>query len=479
MEKLGFEYAAPESVGIGSAWIRRFMERLEECDLPMHSFILMREGKIVAESYYAPYREDTLHRMFSVTKSFVSVAIGCLEEEGKLSLDDPIIRYFPEKLPEGELHPYLSAMTIRDMLKMSSCHAATTYKFAGVMDWVGSFFTAVPTHAPGTVFSYDTSATHTLCALAEKLSGMPLLDYLRGRFLDAIGFSSSAYVMQAPGGESYGGSGLMATPMDLLRFAYVVSREGCVGGRQLLPAAYLREAVKWQIDTYGKSASWEEMQGYGYQFWRTTRGGWRCYGMGGQFACYYPEKDLFFVTTADTQGRQGGNQLIFDAFHQEIYDKIGAEPVQSVSGLQEFLASRVIVHIEGAGDSPILPEINGVWYDLDASRSGFKRVALQVSSDRGALLWENADGVHELSFGIGANVTTAFPGYGFRAAVSGAFRGESTFLIRANIIDECIGNVTIQLGYNGDRVTMFMRKVEETMFAEFDGFISGRRSADA
>ena len=48
----------------------------------MHSFLLMRHDTLIAEGYYAPYQKDTLHRMFSISKSFTSIAIGLLEAEG-------------------------------------------------------------------------------------------------------------------------------------------------------------------------------------------------------------------------------------------------------------------------------------------------------------------------------------------------------------------------------------------------------------
>ena len=86
------------------------------------------------ETYYKPYTRDTLHRMFSVTKSFVSLGIGLLEAEGKLSLDDKIVDFFPEKLPKPGVHPYIAMMTIRDMLTMRTCHDKTTYKAPGVTD---------------------------------------------------------------------------------------------------------------------------------------------------------------------------------------------------------------------------------------------------------------------------------------------------------------------------------------------------------
>ena len=475
MGNLVFEYTSPEAVGIDAKWIKNFAERLENCHLPMHSFILVKDDKIIAESYYAPYKADTLHRMFSITKSFVSIAIGLLEAEGKLSINDKIVDYFPEKLPESELSLYRAEMTIRNMLMMATCHQMTTYKLPGVTDWVGSFFTTPPTHVPGTSFSYDTSSTHTLCALVEKLSGMKMLDYLRVKFLDEIGFSKDAYVMEAPGGESYGGSCLMATPMDLLKFIYVISKNGKVNGKQLLPEEYVKAATAWQIDTYGKSSTWEEMQGYGYQFWRTTHNGFCCYGMGGQYACFYPEQNMMLITTADTQGRAGGTQLIFDAFYQEIYDKIGTDLGEDSIDLAEYLATRALIPVEGSENASVLKYINNAKFIMDENAKGFKWISIELENNEGILHYETGEGTFALSFGIGYNKVTEFPKYQYKSAVSGAFRDDNTFLIKANIVDECIGNVFIQLVFKNDEITVLMRKFEETMFNEFDCFISGHR----
>lgn len=146
----------------------------------MHSLLLMHHDRLVFEGYYAPLTAHSLHRMFSISKSFTSIAIGLLADEGRLSLEDPVIKYFPEKLPDKDsIHPWVARMTIKDMLMMRTCHASTTYKLDMSSDWVASFFTTQPTHPPGTIFHYDTSAAHTLCALAEKLTGQNMLDYIK------------------------------------------------------------------------------------------------------------------------------------------------------------------------------------------------------------------------------------------------------------------------------------------------------------
>ena len=171
-------FSFPEEKGISSLSIMNTLREIDQKGISMHSFLVWKDGSLLPEGYYAPIRKTDLHRMFSVTKSFVSIAIGLLQEEGRLSITDPIIKFFPEYLPNPSLvHPWLSQTTIRDMLSMRSCHATTTYdKFSSKTDWVKSFFTMPPTHKPGTVFHYDTSSTHTLCALVEKLTGQKMLD---------------------------------------------------------------------------------------------------------------------------------------------------------------------------------------------------------------------------------------------------------------------------------------------------------------
>ncbi len=314
----------PEAKGISASCIIDTLSEIDIRGISMHSFLLCKDDCLVAEGYYAPVKKDDLHRMFSVTKSFVSIAIGLLQEEGRLSLDDSIVKFFPEYVPNtSETHPWLLATTIRDMLSMRSCHASTTYdKFSSKTDWVKSFFTVAPTHKPGTVFHYDTSATHTLCALVEKLTGMKMLDYLRNKVLNEIGFSKEAYCLTDGFGVSMGGSGLMATSRDLMCFALLILHNGNLNGKQYISADYIKEATSFQTATCVTGPIPSESQGYGLQFWIGEHNSIVCYGMGGQLAILLPEYNTAIVTTADTQGYQGGNQVIYDAIFRHILPEL-------------------------------------------------------------------------------------------------------------------------------------------------------------
>ena len=149
-EKVFTTAPSPESQGIPSRAILNFLQRIDSERICMHGFLLVRRNRIAAEGYWAPWSADRKHRMYSVSKSFVSLAVGMMIDEGRLTLDDRIVEYFPDKLPE-ELHPWLAASTVRDLLTMSTAHSSTSYT-RDDPDWVWTFFNRIPSHPPGTIF---------------------------------------------------------------------------------------------------------------------------------------------------------------------------------------------------------------------------------------------------------------------------------------------------------------------------------------
>lgn len=484
---LTFTTALPEETGVPSGCIANFINRLKSHEVPLHSLLIMRHDKLIAEGYYAPCTEHTLHRMFSVSKSFTSIAIGLLADEGRLSLDDPIVNYFPDKVPE-DVHPWIAQMTIRDMLMMRTCHAATTYKLDMTKDWVESFFTTPPTHPAGRIFHYDTSSAHTLCALVERLSGMPMLTYIKKK-LPGLGLSEESYMLKDPFGVSLGGSGLVATSMDLMRFGYFVFHKGKIDGRQLLSAFYLETATSHLSGTAVTAPVLSEACGYGYQFWRNQKGGYVCYGMGGQLIIFLPKYDMIFVTTADTQGIGGGNQLIYDALYEEILPFLCKErlPVnaKTCDSYRRLLASLQIEPLRGSLTSPAMTSpggINGTYFHAAKNPAGFSGLSLSFFENKedkksgstraaGTLSFTLRGKDYSFSFGMGYLKTGIFPVYNLNYAASGVWLDDSTLYVRAHIIDAYVGSLKFEFAFGKRDVTVFMKKQEESLFQEFNGHL--------
>ncbi len=499
--------ATPEEMGIPSRAISRVIKRLERDHVPMHSLLIARHGKMVFEGYYAPYTRETLHRMFSVTKSFVSLAIGCLEKEGRISLDDPICRYFPEYVP-NEVHPWIAAMTIRHMLEMKSCYSGTTYKKDSTTEnWVESFFNSNPTHPSGTIFMYDTSATHVLGALVEKLTGKKLLDYMREQFLDEIGFSRDAYVLPDPFGVPMGGSGLMALPSDLMRLGLLLMNHGAdpelygktedgkdgaesASPRQIYPRSYLDEAVAFQGASAANAPIKEESYGYGRQFWRFSHNGFGAYGMGGQLLLCYPDEDLICVTTADTQDMKGGNQFIYNAFYEELFPLLSDTPLpEDREALDHLTARRKALSVpilSGSLSSPKETQIHQKTWHLDKNPGGFTKLGIEFDfsetgqnafenggASSGELILSSDNQTCHIPFGFGRTVSGIFEPYHQKCTASACWLTIHTLYIRIWLVDECTSSVHFLLDFSGSHVTALVRKTEETAFTEFQGFWNG------
>lgn len=506
---------------ISSGVLLRLLDRLQETHIPLHSLHILHQGRTALEAYYAPCYKGQLHRMFSVSKSLTALAVLKLCETGRISPGDSICDYFPEYLTENT-HPWIRQTTIRDMLMMRSCHASTTYKFNMEQDWVESFFTVMPTHKPGTVFHYDTSASHTLCALAEKLTGRPMLDYLKDVLLREMGWSEDSYMLTDPFGHSLGGSGLMATAEDLVLLGQLLLQEGRFHGRQLLPKELLTEALSWQSATAVTGPIASECQGYGWFFWCGEHGARVCYGMGGQLILCYPAHELLVVTTADTQGMNGANQLIYEAIHEILLpapgisaagistpditaakapgaamtddpdravleqrlSRLAIEPVSSV--FARGCSPRLQAQPQPAAASSTLPvnfldprtggsRISGQTYRIQGE-SSFTGLSLELTADSGLLRY-TLDGTDcRLPFGLSRVVPCRFPVYNMFCASSGMWLDEHTFYIRTHLLDTSVGSIHFQLYFGEDDVTVFLKKQEETLFGEYSGHLYGIRS---
>lgn len=455
-----------DDANVSAKSLCNFFNALDKMPFDVHSVMMLRHGKVFLETYYKPYKSYCLHRMFSVTKSFVGLAIGCLYEDGRIDLDASITEYFPEYPTK---HEYIKKTTVRNMLMMRSPHEQTTYKRDLSGDWVESFFTVEPSHMPNTVFSYDTSATHVLGALVEKVSGMELLDYLRKCFLDEIGFSKEAYCLKDPNGVSIGGSGLMARTSDLAKVAQFVMDGGRHNGKQLLNKEYITLSTSFLSRTDTRGGFTDEKQGYGMQFWRTRNNGFMMYGMGGQIALCLPDKDFVFVVTGDTLGIQGGVQDILDIFWNEVYSKLDRESVGDDGELARILGNRKILSVRGSSN-----KINSEFV-FEKNKMGLEKIHVISNKNGGSIEYTNQTGTHILPFKTDDLYLGIFPYYDCLSATSGAWDGDSILIIKSRLVGEMVGSVTMELYFSDDGVTISSRKTEGTFFNEFNGIVQGKK----
>ena len=260
--------------------------------------MLVRHGHVVAEGWWAPYAAEAPHSLFSLSKSFTSTAVGMAIAEGKLSLDDEVLKFFPDDAP-AEPSANLKAMRVSDLLRMSTGQQTEPPRNPDQV-WTKVFLAHPVPFKPGTHFLYNTSATYMLSAIVQKATGMTVLDYLRPRLFEPLGIEHPTWET-SPQGVSTGGYGLSIRTEDIARFGQLYLQKGKWQGKQLVPAAWVEAATARQTSN-GSDPKSDWAQGYGYQFWRCRHGAYRGDGAFGQFCVVLPEEDAVIAITSGLEG---------------------------------------------------------------------------------------------------------------------------------------------------------------------------------
>ena len=300
--------SSPESQGISSSAVFSFVEAADKNIDSMNSFMLLRHGRVVAEGWWSPYHAEAPHSLYSLSKSFTSTAVGLAIAEGKLGLDDEVLRFFPEDAPSQPSNN-LKAMRVSDLLRMSTGQQSEPARTPD-RPWVQTFLAQPVPFKPGTHFLYNTSGTYMLSAIVQKATGMTVLDYLRPRLFEPLGIRHPTWEA-SPQGITAGGYGLSIRTEDIARFGQLYLQKGKWQGKQFVPAAWVEAATARQTSNGSDPKSdWD--QGYGYQFWRCRHGAYRGDGAFGQYCIVLPEQDAVIVITSGVKDMQVVLNLVWD-----------------------------------------------------------------------------------------------------------------------------------------------------------------------
>ncbi len=302
--------STPEAQGISSAAIQAFIEAADKEINTMHSFMLVRHGQVIAECWWQPQTAETQHVLWSLSKSFTSTAVGLAVAEGKLSVEDPVLKFFPELAP-AEPSENLKAMKVKDLLTMSTGHDKEPRATAIQTEpWVKTFLAHPVVHKPGTKFVYNSQATYMQSAIVQKVTGKTVLEYLQPRLFEPLGIKNPTWD-KSPQGVSIGGWGLFIKTEDIAKFGQLYLQKGKWNGKQLIPQDWVEVATSKQVENGPKpNSDWG--QGYGYQFWKSRYGAYRGDGKDGQFCIVLPEQDAVIAITANTGNMQAQLNLVWD-----------------------------------------------------------------------------------------------------------------------------------------------------------------------
>ncbi len=474
------KYITEKEAGIIPGSSEKFITELVKRNVNLHSVMLLRHGDVFFSEYQKNFPKDFKHRLYSVSKTYVSASVGVAIGEGYFSLDSKICEFFKDKLPENP-HPYIKNLTVKDCLIMATPFDRTPYRNEH-KDWVYDFFNATPTHRGGSIFNYDTGASLVLDDLVKRTTGKDFNEYLYEKVLKYIGYKEIPECVEAPDGVKWGGSGMLCTTEEFARFARLLMKNGkSDDGKQLIPERYVKEMLSKQIGNNEDNArNYFRGYGYGYQTWM-IKDGWAMLGMGNQLAFCFPKEDVIFICTGDDQGNLYARNYIIEFLFTYILNQLKEQE-------EEKTLSLCLPVPCGNNFSEIQEKINGVKYKLEKNNSGFENVSFDFTDDYCKMTLVTGNDAKEIMFGMGYYREFSFPeknysgkrintplGRGYRSFAAADWDMPDLLVVKCYAADMYFGVFTLNIRFNENNIDMHFTKTAEWFFNEYEGFLTGRK----
>lgn len=399
--------SSPEKEGVSSAAVLGFVEAAEKSRNEFQSFMLLRHGKVVAEGWWNPYQPGLKHTLYSVSKSFTSTAVGFAVNEGRLSINDKVVSFFPKDLP-AVISPYLAGLTVKDLLCMLEGQDPDPTLTIANRDsnWVKGFLATPFVNKPGEHFLYNTMGVYILAAIVEQKTGQHLVDYLKPRLFGPLGIKGEDWE-NSPQGIDVGGWGLRLRTEDMAKMGQLYLQHGKWNGQQVLPAQWVADATTsynsegpvWARNVPKDSSDWK--QGYGYLFWRCRHHAFRADGAFGQLIVVMPEEDAVVAVTCETRDMQDEVNLIWDHLLPGMHKGALPPDPAAAAELQAKLAALALPLPSGKTIDNLEDSLSGKTFSMASNDLAVEWMHFDFTGGLCSVDLNLGDKVYNLRFGAG------------------------------------------------------------------------------
>jgi len=397
--------STPEMQGVSSDVLSNLFEAMDASDIEFHSVMVLRNGFVIGEGWWAPYAAQYRHTLHSLSKSFTSAAVGLAISEGHFTVESPVISFFPDMLP-ATISPNLAAMKVKHLLTMTTGHQVDNGLRTNAAPWVQTFLGAPIVHEPGTFYMYNTTASYMLSAIVTKTTGKTVLEYLTPRLMEPLNIVGADWEV-SPQGINTGGFGLRIRTEDIAKFSQMYLNKGKWNGKQVIPESWVEASSKeqWTFTSNpfgGKSPKEHDdwQQGYGYQFWRTQHNGFRADGLYGQFGIILPDTQTVVAITEQSFNTQKTLNFVWDV----LLPGLQANKLPANSSAQQKLKStEAVLQLKFpplAVTSATVAAISGKKFVLDSNPLGAKEITFNFNNGTGEIIAGYDGGDRKLTFGL-------------------------------------------------------------------------------
>jgi CubicO group peptidase (beta-lactamase class C family) len=308
----GWRTSTPEEQGMDSQKLEEMLAVIEQRQMKIHSFLIIRNGYLVSETYFSGFEPDMKHSIQSVGRSFTATLIGIAMDKGYIkSTEQRILDFFPDRT-FANLDARKEAMTLEDVLTMRT--GFEWEEVSGVFelmqktpDWTQYVLDMPMAETPGQRWNYCSICSHVLTSILNETTGMNPREFAEQNLFKPLGIKDVEWIAD-PAGIPLGAGGFPLTPRDMAKLGYLYLRKGQWDGQQIVSPEWVERATQPHV-----AVTINEHFGYGYHWFTvTSMDGYAALGQGGQIILVVPKYDLVIVTTGYTE------ESIFELIEQYV-----------------------------------------------------------------------------------------------------------------------------------------------------------------
>lgn len=410
-----FPISTPEQQGMSSQPLLTILRSLIDHQKGIHSLLIVRNGYLVVEAYFDPYRENMKHHLASASKSITSMLIGIAGKQGHIrSVAQQAVEFLPE-MRTASRHPKMLAITLEHLLTMTtgirwhesdrtywSAHNTLT-QMIRQESWLEFLFRQPMESEPGAQFNYNSGASHLLSAVVQRVTGVTAAAYAAQYLFHPLGIVDYHWLSD-PTGITAGHCCLYLTPRDMAKLGCLYLQNGQWKGQEIVPATWVAESTRRHRDFVSRSSSPAALlqrlsrlrrrestrarYGYGYQWIVPPFGGYATRGVGGQAIFVIPALNMVAVFTG---GLPKSDRLLPEKLMERyiVPAAMVSEPFSEQRAASDAL-NKVLQEVARPPSEPVSAQpamatrISGITYTANGNAIGIQWLSFAFSQDNTA-----------------------------------------------------------------------------------------------
>ena len=410
------ERGTPEEFGYSSEYVQSFLNELSnDLSIRANRILVVKGNKVIAEKYASPYVPDAWDCVFSATKTVTALALGVLYDEGKVDLNVPVCDILEIKRV-GNLAN--KKITLKHLLTMTTGNTFNELESAASLKWLKGYFDSPNKFPIGSKFEYNSLNTYVIGACVEKISGMPLSEFVREKIFDPLGVNET-FFERSPEGIAKSGWGLYILPEDMAKLGILMRDYGVFDGKRILSEKWIK---KMSTKRFSATKAGHRFD-YGYQMWADDEKNFCCFnGMYNQDILIYRNSGFIVVLCCANNEAFHGSNLYAVAEKYFVDEKPGSFPlvqtgssheiadIPSLHSYYDSIKNKLYLPVEKKANScGVLPLI--IQNEMGTYVKGIKSFLFGEENDESTLTLVEGDEEKIIRFNFGSGVRQRFSFY--------------------------------------------------------------------